>query len=365
MEMQTQDKIDSSFLGKNSSAIYILGSIIISFGILLVLVGGSWDISNHLLNKPETFFSPPHALLYAGVAIALIGSIISFIGWRNLPTNKKRIFVFPIRIGLLGLGLLIGAGPFDFVWHSNFGLDGLLSPPHLTLIAGTLLTIIGSMTGIARYLHVTNLIHTKASFLITLGIVATWLAGTGIFYSFSLPFSNTDYFEFNPDTTFAIIFASMGFPFLISFILILSSGIAHYRFGILTVTGLLFLAINGSTSILTNSSLLDSIPFYVLNVIPIFVSDILISLFNNNRIRYISGAILGSSFYMIYFPLIVHTFNESLTNQIVWASLTSKIYFELIDEVMILTIIPAIGMGILGAIISMKIIPKLVRVNLQ
>ena len=44
---------------RNSQKIFLSGNILTSLGILLVTVGGSWDITNHLLNKPETFFSPP------------------------------------------------------------------------------------------------------------------------------------------------------------------------------------------------------------------------------------------------------------------------------------------------------------------
>ena len=67
----------------------LLGNILASFGILLVTVGGSWDITNHLLNKPETFFSPPHALMYVGVAISLIGVVVSFFGWKNSKELKN------------------------------------------------------------------------------------------------------------------------------------------------------------------------------------------------------------------------------------------------------------------------------------
>ena len=45
--------------------------IIVSLGILLTASSGSWDITNHLLNRPETFFSPPHAGLYSGVVLVL------------------------------------------------------------------------------------------------------------------------------------------------------------------------------------------------------------------------------------------------------------------------------------------------------
>ena len=140
-----------SFLKYRSESMFLLGNVLTSFGILLVIVGGSWDITNHLLNKPETFFSPPHALIYFGVMISLIGVIFSFIGWKNLSLLKNSYFL-PLKINLSGIILLVGAGPFDFLWHSNFGLDGFLSPPHLTLMFGMFLCSISGTIGISRFL---------------------------------------------------------------------------------------------------------------------------------------------------------------------------------------------------------------------
>ena len=111
-----------------SEYIFLVGCALISFGILLVTVGGSWDITNHLLSKPDTFFSPPHAVMYLGVTISLIGTTVAFVVWRQLQESKKSYFP-SLRYSLIGIGLLSSAGPFDYVWHSNFGLDGLLSPP--------------------------------------------------------------------------------------------------------------------------------------------------------------------------------------------------------------------------------------------
>ena len=81
-------KSSQIFLKSNSEIIFLFGSILTSLGILLVTVGGSWDITNHLLSKPETFFSPPHALMYSGVAISLVGVVLTFVGWKNLQKFK-------------------------------------------------------------------------------------------------------------------------------------------------------------------------------------------------------------------------------------------------------------------------------------
>ena len=140
----TTSKSSQVFLKSNSEIIFLFGSILTSLGILLVTVGGSWDITNHLLSKPESFFSPPHALMYSGVAISLTGVVLSFIGWKNLQKFKDSYFL-SLKIQLIGIGLLTGAGPLDFIWHSYFGLDWLLRPPHFTLITGMFLCSIGGM----------------------------------------------------------------------------------------------------------------------------------------------------------------------------------------------------------------------------
>src|SRR6187200_1781528 len=61
---------------------FLLGCILVSVGILLADSGGSWDITNHLLNKPETFFSLPHIILYSGIVLALVGATIMFLYWK-------------------------------------------------------------------------------------------------------------------------------------------------------------------------------------------------------------------------------------------------------------------------------------------
>jgi len=354
----SKSKAVKKFLEIHFEELFFIGSILVSLGILLVTVGGSWDITNHLLNKPETFFSPPHALMYSGVAISLIGVILSFVGWKNLQ-NIRNLYLLPLKIKLIGIGLLIGAGPFDFIWHSNFGLDGLLSPPHLTLIMGMLLCSIGGMIGISRYLKINNLINSYSSYLLILAILPFWLAGSGVISSLSLPFSNTDYFELNPEPTFAFITATVGFPFLISMSMLLVSRLSNFRFGTMSILGGLFLLIYSSTAIIPNFALFDSIQFYSLNLIPFIISD-LILLFNKTRKSLIFvGGLLGSVFYMVYYPYVMYTFNEVLLGKLVSPSLIYFVYFELIESVLMLTVIPAILMGIFAVILSAKFSKKI------
>ncbi len=349
--------LSESFLKIRSEIIFLIGSILTSLGILLVTVGGSWDITNHLLSKPESFFSPPHALMYSGVAVSLLGVILSFIGWRNLQKFKNSYFL-SFKIQLIGIGLLTGAGPLDFIWHSYFGLDGLLSPPHFTLITGMFLCSIGGMIGISRYLKFNNSQYVS-QYLLILAVIPIWLSASGIISSLSLPFSSTDFFEFNPEPTIAFIIASLAYPFLISFSITLIFRLSNYQFGLITILGGLFLLIYSTTAIIPNFAMSDTVQFYALNLIPFVIVDIFLKLNRSKLSMFFAGGLVGSVFYMVYYPYVMYTYNEILLGKLVSPSLIYFVYFELIQTVLIYTMIPAILMGILAVVLSSKISKKI------
>jgi hypothetical protein len=391
--------------------------IIVSLGILLTASSGSWDITNHLLNRPETFFSPPHAGLYSGVVLVLFGSLMAFRHYRHNSSkmsdydddNNRKSLPTYLRLVLIGVVMLILAGPLDFAWHTAFGLDGLLSPPHAVLTIGMVLCSIGAFLGLisknncyssSRMKMKTNMekmnngdsystvklenantssndtiIYNKRSPLyIIISITAIWITVSGIIHMTSLPFSDTDYFKFNPNPILGGLIATLCFPFLVSFILFTSWEITK-KFGVLSATGMIFIFINLVTTILPNEDLVFTIPFYLVNVIPIIVIDLLLSLLNmrlsplpssssiilhaqtRKRImNVVSGVVLGLTFFMLYFPLLTHTYNEvSINPQPVWPNVTASIYFEMIDETYPLLIVSSIATGILGVMISSKL----------
>jgi hypothetical protein len=87
------------------------------------------------------------------------------------------------------------------------------------------------------------------------------------------------------------------------------------------------------------------------------MADIFLSKLPLKRVFiYASGGILGSSFFMIYYPMITHIYNEVFSNQPVWPSLTAPTYFDMIVQVYPLLTVPAVGAGILGTIVSSRII---------
>ncbi len=390
----------------------ITGYILVSLGVLLSATSGSWDITNHLLNKPETFFSPPHAGLYMGVAIVLSGSIMMlsryYRSYSNISNNNHYInklidLPLPMKLVTIGVIMLVSAGPFDFAWHSAFGLDGLLSPSHSVLTIGMAVSSIGALLGIlssnndqnnndnnnkSRKFNPSittssscfssaladstnnddnNTSHAVSLIIIIIGIIPVWITVSGLIHMASLPFSDTEHFNFNPDPTLAAIIATLAFPFIMSFMLFSSFQLSvrskrtKRMFGILSITGIVFIIINLTTAILPNEYLVPTIPFYILNIIPIVAVDILLSKLSTPKtkiVNYVAGAVIGSIFFTLYYPLITHTYNEVLPNsQTVWPSLTSSIYFKMIDKIYPLMVIPAALIGIVATIVSSKLIP--------
>src|SRR5689334_22983061 len=76
--------IQSSTGHSMSPSSYVHGGILVSAGIFIPAIGGSWDITSHLLNKPEIFVSTPHGMLYTGVASSILGCVFIFRGRKNM-----------------------------------------------------------------------------------------------------------------------------------------------------------------------------------------------------------------------------------------------------------------------------------------
>lgn len=327
----------------------VAGYVIASAGVLLSISGGTWDVTNHLLNRPETFFSPPHAALYTGVTIALVGTVIAVTAARATRID------WTVKLMIGGIALLLSAGPVDFAWHSSFGLDGLLSPPHAVLISGMVASAAGAMIGvITAYQRAEN--RPLPMSLLIIGMLPVWVSAAGALHMFSLPFSDTDFYNFNPDPQAAFFLATLGFPFATAAILVTASGLAGRRFGAMSALAAAFLFVGALTSVVQNDALVPTLPFYVSTIIPIVAADAILSRWISPKATYLAGAIAGLAFIVLYYPLITYTYNEALSPQrAVWASLTASIYFEILGTVFSLVAVPAAAMGVLGAITGRKL----------
>lgn len=90
----------------------------------------------HNAGKPETFFTPWHAVLYSG--------ILASVAWFALDGYRhERDFSEPAWRPLRWAGVLVAAGGVgDMLWHTAFGVEedveALLSPTHLLLMSAGL-----------------------------------------------------------------------------------------------------------------------------------------------------------------------------------------------------------------------------------
>ena len=108
-----------------------------------LIVGIFVDGWAHSNDKPETFFTPWHALFYSGFLAT--AAWMTWIVQRRRAAGATGRAAVPVGygLGLAGVAIFAFGGLFDMVWHQIFGievdLEALLSPSHLVLFAGGLL----------------------------------------------------------------------------------------------------------------------------------------------------------------------------------------------------------------------------------
>lgn len=96
----------------------------------------------HQAEKPESFFTPWHGLLYSGFLAALGTATIAT--WRDRYLGREpQPVAHGARLSALGALLFLVGGVSDMLWHLSFGIEvdseALLSPTHLVLAAGGVL----------------------------------------------------------------------------------------------------------------------------------------------------------------------------------------------------------------------------------
>ncbi len=123
----------------------------IALGALVFLLGGYWDVAWHIEIGRDTFWSPPHLVLYSGILLILAACAYAFAAASRLGSAGRRAWPGPGPvIAALGAALALASAPIDDTWHRLFGLDVTLwSPPHLMLIGGMAIAAFGAVAGFA------------------------------------------------------------------------------------------------------------------------------------------------------------------------------------------------------------------------
>jgi hypothetical protein len=350
----------------NPIAISMAILITATVGAFIQTEGASWDVTSHLLRRPETFFTPSHTMLYAGIGLFVIAAAIS----ANLLLKNKEVriksFSTALKLLVIGSTVSIVAGPSDFLWHQLFGVDGLLSPTHLTLITGMLINSIAVVLGLARILvHLQTENHKRLIKAIMVpAFAAMWLTMIWYVYMFALPLSDGAHFNFNLNPIYESIIAIIALPTISSMVFITASRTIG-RFGAASAVTALLLGMNSFANIIPSNQLMPFLPWYLMLIIPAIVSDLILNksivirgsnILKAERSVIISGAIIGSMFYVIGYPMLPITFAEPLSYTFHSMSDILTNFLRTLPLVLLFTTVLGVAMGISGAIIATKII---------
>lgn len=359
--------LTSDLIGCHSGAKLALISLVIgTLGAFLQIGGTSWDVTSHLMLEPETFFTPSHTVLYSGIGLLVISAGIGgFVLFRNKETGGKS-YTVAFKLLIVGSAISLVAGPSDFLWHEEFGVDGLLSPPHLALITGMLINSVAVVIGLVR-IQRTQLTHPKET-IVRLAIIpafaALWFTTTWYAYMFSLPFSNGENFQFNPNPTIAVLVATISLPLLNSIILLAAQKTIG-GFGGATAVAVLVVILNILTNVVpTVQPIVSFLPWYlVAAILPALIADLAlnylprITKISMKNSQLISGAIIGSLFYIFSYPMITWIYSipfgmnfASMEGIEAIGNLTNDFQNSLMS-ILAFTVVPGAIIGMLGAIL--------------
>jgi hypothetical protein len=374
--------LNGIFSKKHDMTIIMAMLIIATCGSFMQIAGTSWDVTSHIMEEPETFFTPSHAVLYAGVALLTVAAGISVILLIRNNELRGSSIATPLKLLIIGSTISLVAGPSDFLWHETFGVDGLLSPPHLALITGMLINAVATVLGLARIaVRITS--QTKQRLIeaaMVPAFAALWFTTTWYVYMFSLPFSNGENFQFNLNPGVASLIAIVTLPMLSS-IIFLTASKSIGRFGAGTIVSALVVGINIFANIIPSQDMLSSIlPWYsIIAILPALLADTILynstikSKLGLRATELIAGILVSSVFYIFNYPMLTWAFAIPLDMPIAnqqgiqaVANLTSN-FLSTLPVMLSITLVPAALMGLLGALfVSKKIaLPTFQRQQLQ
>ncbi|MGE5634323.1 MAG: hypothetical protein ACM3VV_03770 [Deltaproteobacteria bacterium] len=351
------------FLTYSDLEISLFILIVSAIGSFIQVAGASWDITSHLLNQPELFFTPSHTLLYSGIGLIVISAGISLFLWRKKEIKQYTSISLSFKLLIIGSFLSLIAGPFDYLWHQTFGFDGLLSPTHITLATGMLINSVAVFIGLYGVVN-NNISRWKnlgKLFLIPC-LSSLWFMSIWYVLMFVLPFSESEFFNFNLNTYSATLIASIFLPLVNSIMFLCSSKVFNNVFGYAFIIVYLLVLVNTFSTIVPTGNLLSPlIPWYLVTVLGTsLLADILLNSrfirintqFKNNKL--IASSIVGAIFYFFNYPMIVWTYGTFLNSNLESLNDVLPTFLNTIVSITFITIPVGAVMGLVGYLIFSK-----------
>lgn len=330
--------------------------LLVSVGALLQIGGGHWDVTWHALQNPETFLTPPHSLVYLGVLLTLSMGILGLV--LRIKQKISAAYVNSLLYALIGSGIQLFSGALDLWWHSIFGFDGLLSPPHLILVVGMLLNAIAGVKGLTKITR-----RKRGSPLLQAGsiisLTALWMSASGMVMLFTLPFSEGEYYDFNPNPFVGAAAAALAMPIISSMMIIISYRILLIQFPVTILTAL-YVFVNGTATIVAHHGIAPAMPYYMLVILPAVAVDFVLRSKLGEKIRLVlAGIIVAPFYYVLYFPLVPHAFREALGVPVDIQVTSINLFLATYQHVMISTLGPALFLGFLGSVFAIEITKRI------
>lgn len=251
---------------RTAKKLYFIGALPILVGI----AGGYYDLTYHALNAVDSFFQPAHLVIYSGIFGALIIGVITAI-----KTGFKSL--------MIGAAVILASGYGDLQFHSAFGFDSFISPPHLALISAGIIT-----AGIMFRKLVQ--VDSKAGSAVALGTL--WLAISYLLLAFSYVSgrgSDTSYYVIAPQPVVFMVTAFF-FPAL---------SVLVARLASLARVKMLYPALIFSISISIAGVLANP---YLTYTLPLLLAGSLIPAIIYDKKPNLGSIILGASWILTYSP---------------------------------------------------------------
>ena len=339
--------------------------IVSTLGSFMQISGASWDITSHLLNQPDSFFTPSHAMLYTGIGlIAISAGVGSYLLRKKKKIKQYYSISLSFKLLIIGSFLSLIAGPLDYLWHQNFGLDGLLSPTHIFLATGMLINSFAVFIGLYGVMQ--NISHGKklAKIFLIPCLCSLWFTSIWYVFIFVLPFSESDFFNFNLDTYSATLIASIFLPLINSIMFLCASKVFNNTFGYASIIVSLLVLVNTLSTILPTGDILSPlIPWYFVSILGASIlADILLNSnfikintkqFKNNKL--IASSIIGSIFYFFNYPMIIWTYGTFLHTDLGSLNAVLPTFLNTIVIVTLITVPVGAVMGLIGYLLFSKI----------
>lgn len=165
--------------------------VLVGFGVWMI-VGLFLDGWAHSEQRPDSFFTPWHGVLYSGFGGA-VATALWQVRRRAAPGRRWTAAVAPgYGLSLIGLAVFaVGAGG-DLVWHQMLGIEAnlaaLISPTHLLLMVGGVLALTGPLRTAMSHDRAPARLGAFAPALVSL----TLATGVAVFFTtYASPFGRT------------------------------------------------------------------------------------------------------------------------------------------------------------------------------